>query len=59
MWWYMTIIPALGRYKLDVQHKFEENLGYVVSSRQSWLHRETLLKKKRRKEKTKKDKKRK
>lgn len=30
MWWYILIIPVLGKLKQEDCHKFVENLGHIV-----------------------------
>jgi hypothetical protein len=35
MWWCTPVIPALARQREDYQ-KFEDRLGYTVSSRLAW-----------------------
>lgn len=32
MWWFMPVIPALGRRKPE-NHEFEDDVGYIVNSR--------------------------
>lgn len=35
-WWYMPMIPALGRWKPEVQ-EFKVMLIYVVDSKTAWI----------------------
>jgi hypothetical protein len=32
-WWYIPIIPALGRQLRQETHKFKASLSYIMSSR--------------------------
>lgn len=41
-WWYMSVIPARGRLRLEDPYELKASLGYLLSSRHPELHSKTL-----------------